>query len=220
MTWGWRRRRVDSFDKPWRTIEYVVVDLETTGLDLRRDSIVSYGAVIIRKGRMITAENRYGLVRPDSALSPKSVTIHTLRPVDLAYAPPLSVAVTALDGLITGRVLVAHAAWIEKAFLRRAYKANGKRLQCNIIDTAAMARAAGIAPVLQKGEPNLEHLAAQLGLPVLSPHHALGDAATTAQVFLALAAKLAALDYHTALDFIDLTTADLNLRRHNTSPRL
>ena len=38
-------------------------------------------------------------------------------------------------------------------------------------------------------EPSLELLARQLDLPVYAPHHALGDAVTTAAVFLALATK-------------------------------
>jgi DNA polymerase-3 subunit epsilon len=56
-------------------------------------------------------------------------------------------------------------------------------------------------------------LATELHLPVDSPHHALGDAITTARVFLALAARLARRGYETARDFVDLTTADSALRR-------
>ena len=207
------RRRVDPFNVPWRTVDYVVVDLETTGLDLRRDAIASYGATVIEDGRMIAARNVYGLVRPDCALSAKSITIHTLRPADVADAPPLSDAVEILDALLTDRVLVAHAAWIEQSFLSRAFRAHGKRLRCKVIDTAAMARAAGFVASHARGEPDLERLATQLGLPVDTPHHALGDAITTAQIFLALVARLAPGGYQTARALIDLTTADATARR-------
>jgi DNA polymerase-3 subunit epsilon len=207
------RRGEDPFAQPWRTVDYLVVDLETTGLDLRRDAIASYGATVIQNGRMIAAHNVYGLVRPDCALSHASITVHTLRPADLADAPPLSEAVDTLDALLADRVLIAHAAWIEQAFLARAFKAHGKRLRCKIIDTAAMARAAGFGTAQRGGEPNLERLATQLRLPVDSPHHALGDAITTAQVFLALAARLAPRGYETARSFIDLTAADSSRRR-------
>jgi DNA polymerase-3 subunit epsilon len=216
MTWRWRRRP-DSFDKHWRSIDYAVVDLETTGLNLRRDAIASYGAAIIHRGRIITAESTYGLVRPDCTMSPQSITIHALRPCDLAEAPPLSEAVRALDAVLTHRVLIAHAAWIERAFLTRAFRSQGKRLRCKIIDTAALARAAGTTAAHCRGEADLEGLAMELGLPVISPHHALGDAITTAEVFLALAARLSPLGYHTARDFIDLTTADRSLHMTGTS---
>ena len=71
-----------------------------------------------------------------------------------------------------------------------------------------MARAAHLGCVPRRGEPSLECLAEELRLPVLSPHHALGDARTTAQVFLALASRLDTRGYHRARDFVDLTTGD------------
>jgi DNA polymerase-3 subunit epsilon len=210
-----RRRRRSRIDlgRPWRNLDYLVVDLETTGLNLRRDAIASYGAVVIHDGRIITAADTYGLVRPSRAMSAESVTVHALRPADVADAPPLAEAVETLDGLLTDRILVAHAAWIEQSFLSRAFRRCGKKLRCNIIDTAAMARKANAAVAACRGEPNLERLAEELGLPVVSPHHALGDAITTAQVFLALASRLAQRGYATGRDFVDLTAGDGLLRR-------
>jgi DNA polymerase-3 subunit epsilon len=76
-----------------------------------------------------------------------------------------------------------------------------------------MSRAAHLKTANCRGELDLERLATELGLPVDSPHHALGDAITTAQVFLALSGRLASQGYHTARQFIDLTTGDAQLRR-------
>jgi DNA polymerase-3 subunit epsilon len=214
MTRWWRRSR-DShgLGRPWREIDYVVVDLETTGLNLRRDTIVSYGATVIHQGRMVAARNTYGLVRPECPMSAESITIHALRPTDLATAPPLSRAVDVLHDLINGRVLIAHAAWFETAFLTRAFEECGRRMQSRIIDTAAMARAASLQTASCRGEPDLESMATELHLPVDCPHYALGDAITTAQVFLALAGRLVPRGYETARDFIDLTAGDAQLPR-------
>lgn len=210
MTRWIRRRRPDAFDRPWRETDYAVVDLETTGLDLHHDAIASYGIAPIRGGRMLTAQNTYGLVRPDCRMSRESITVHALRPVDLDDAPPLAHAVDVLDCALADRVMIAHAAWIERAFLTRAFNRNGRTLSCRIIDTAAMARAADLGS--DRGEPDLEALATALRLPVVSPHHALGDAITTGYVFMSLAARLGQRGYHTARDFIDLTDADRRLR--------
>ena len=117
VTPRWRARREWPLSRPWRELEYVVVDVETTGLDLKRDAIASYGAVVIRDGRIVVAENTYGLVCPSCEMTAESITVHTLRRADVADAPPLSRAVQVLDTLLRGRVLVAHAAWIERAFL-------------------------------------------------------------------------------------------------------
>ena len=139
VTPRWLARREQSLARPWREVEYVVVDLETTGLDLKRDAIASYGAVVIRDGRIVVAENTYGLVCPTCEITAESITVHTLRRADVADAPPLSEAVSVLDTLLRGRVLVAHAAWIEQAFLTRAFAEHGTKLRSPIIDTAALA---------------------------------------------------------------------------------
>ena len=67
----------------------------------------------------------------------------------------------------------------------------GVRLPAPRIDTAGLCRAADVATWDGRGEPSLELVANTLGLPVYSPHHALGDALTTAVVFFALGHQLA-----------------------------
>lgn len=188
--------------RPWRQGRYCALDLETTGLDLRRDAIISVGAVLIDGGRVIAGSSLYRLVSGPLDPSPAAIAVHALRPADLAGAPPWEETVDDVLRMLTGRILVAHAAWVERAFLRRAFAIRGVREPTAVIDTAALARAAGVARAWPPGaagaagrgriraEPSLEALAAGLGLPAHEPHHALGDALTTAEVFLALAALL------------------------------
>jgi DNA polymerase-3 subunit epsilon len=177
-------------DRGWRQAEFVVLDFETTGLDLRRDEIVSYGAVLVRAGRVAVDSRVYGLVRPTRTISRAAAAVHGLVAADLRQAPGLDEAAEVLADLLTDRVLVAHAAWIEFAFLRRALGSQGIRLDGPVVDTAALSRAVGLTAPGTESEPRLESLAAGLGLPVHTPHHALGDALTTAGVFLALATRL------------------------------
>ena len=141
MKWPRRRRDEPDLTRAWRDIDYAVVDLETTGLDLHRDSIASYGVVLVEGGRILPRDT-YGLVRPSSPMTPEAITVHALLPADVADAPPVSHAVQVIESALADRVLVAHAAWVERSFLTRAFAATGRRLRCRIIDTAAMARAA------------------------------------------------------------------------------
>lgn len=175
---------------PWREAEFCVVDLETTGLDLRRDDVVSYGAVIVRHARIPCGEVVYRQVRPDRPISVAAMTVHGLRGADLADAPPIGDVLDELIELLAGRVPVAHAAWVERAFLDRALRPRGRRLGRTVLDTAALLRACRLAAPGAGHEPNLEAAAKRLGLPVHTPHHALGDAFTTAQLLLALATRL------------------------------
>jgi DNA polymerase III subunit epsilon len=193
-----RRRRCGPpqamLGRPWREAEFCVVDLETTGLDLRRDSIVSFGAVCVVGGRVQAGQAVYQVVRPEAQISVPAVRIHGLRPADLAGAPPAAAALPILAGLLDGRILVAHAAWIEQAFLSRALRPLGIRLAGPVIDTAALTRAAGLARGVPAGqEPALEATAVTAGLQPHEPHNALGDALTTAELLLVLASRLGAV---------------------------
>jgi DNA polymerase-3 subunit epsilon len=168
-----------------------VVDIETTGLDPARDAIVSVGVAEVELGR-ITSRTFYRAVRPTRPISEEAMRIHSLTSAELADAPPVDDVLGPLAAFLSGAVLVAHAAWFERAFLDRVLKPLGQRLPDDLVDTAALARRLELAPSSFEREPSLEALSRRLGLPVHTPHHALGDAMTTAQLLLAFATRLTA----------------------------
>ncbi|EMY36158.1 exonuclease [Arthrobacter crystallopoietes BAB-32] len=175
----------------WKEAEFCCLDFETTGLDPLRDNIIAYGAVPISAGRIIPSQGRYSLVNPGMAVSKESTMVHAIRQCDLEQAPSLDDCLNDIKELLAGRILVAHSAWVERGFLRRALSRRGLRLDVPILDTAALARACVDLPELPRGQDvSLEYVSALLDLPVHTPHHALGDAMTTAQLFIVLASRL------------------------------
>jgi DNA polymerase-3 subunit epsilon len=176
---------------PWREAEFCVIDLETTGLDAAVDEIISFAALQIAGGRLRLDDVRYQLIRPRHMPDAETIRIHGLRSGDLANAPTLSAALDGLLAALTGKVLVAHVASVEQAFVGAALREHGLRLSNPIIDTAALAAELQRRRRRPRSDPiDLTSLARSLGLPVHRPHHADGDALTTAQVFLALATHL------------------------------
>ena len=176
---------------PWRLARFVAVDLETTGLDPRSDEVLSFAAVPVEGGRILAGATVTGLVRPRSAPPASSIEIHGLRAADLAAAPRGREAFAPLAAALEGRILVAHAAWVERDFLRPRLRSLGFTLTRRIIDTGVLWRALRIAR--GDGDPgwcSLSVVAAGLQLPSHRPHVAEGDALTTAQAFLALATHL------------------------------
>jgi DNA polymerase-3 subunit epsilon len=176
---------------PWREAAWCAVDLELTGLDPRADEIISFGAIPIDGGRVRAGAAVAGLVRPAREASEASIRVHEIRPVDVAGAPALAEAIGPLVGAIDGRGLVVHTAEVERAFLGSALRAQGLRLRNPIVDTEVLGRLwlherdGGLRRRLA-----LSEIARELGLPADRPHTALGDALTTAQVFIALATHL------------------------------
>ena len=179
-----------SLNENWRNSNYCAIDLETTGLDLGADEIVAIGAAHIRQGRISAGENFYREVRPLGSPSVQSVRIHGLRASDLNEALTIKEVGPELIADIGGEVLIAHAAWMERSFLKRQVSPSIFPKSICIIDTAGLARALGYAREDGEHEPSLEFLARRLNLPVYAPHNALGDALTTGVVFLALATEL------------------------------
>ena len=174
----------------WREVNYCAIDLETTGLNFKSDEIISLGATPIESGRIITEANYYREVRPKHLLSPSSIRVHGIRTVDLENAPSVEAVLPEFAERLRGRVIIAHAAWVENAFLKDHMRSMRLDYSKRVIDTAALARSCEVVEVNLDYEPSLEYLAKTLKLPVYSPHHALGDALTTAVIFLALATEL------------------------------
>jgi len=89
MRWGGRSAAADGIDlrSGWREVSYCAIDVETTGLDLRRDSIVSIGSVGISAGRIVCRDSYYSLIRPACPISVASMRIHCLRPVPASRRP-------------------------------------------------------------------------------------------------------------------------------------
>lgn len=176
--------------RPWTSVPWAVLDLETTGLNAKVDSIISVGLVPIDDAAADVGTSYYSLVRPETPLNPASIEVHGLRPADLREAPTCDAVAHALAEQVGDRLLVAHAAWVETGFLGALKEHTGIALPMPVVDTAGLCRRAGVVGAQPAHEPSLELAARRLGLPVYSPHHALGDALTTAVVFMALAHRL------------------------------
>ena len=189
---------------PWRSVEYVALDFETTGLNPRVDHVVSFGTAPVRGGRVVLDTARYAEAAPPSWPSHGSVRIHQLRPADLATAPPVSEASRLLAEALDGRVLLCWAADVEAAFLDTLFGGGPRRWLRRSIDVLQMTmRFEGRGS--RNPDLRLASVAERYGVPVDRPHHALGDALMTAQLFLVMATKLEPLGYGKAGRLLRLT---------------
>jgi DNA polymerase III subunit epsilon len=183
--------RAGRMKTPWRHASWRVVDVETTGLDPRTDEVISFAVVPIEGGRIVSGAHTSGLVRPRRTPSPDSIKMHGLRAADLANAPAPATAAPRFAAALAGGLIVVHYGRIERTFLAPMLAGVGRRYPRHVADTEILGR----LWLLGRGIPTppilpLSRLAGELGLPVHRPHDALGDALTTAQVFLALASHL------------------------------
>jgi len=189
----------------WRDADFVALDFETTGLDPGSDHVVSFGAVPVRGGRVVLAGARYVEVAPPSWPSHRSVPIHQLRPADLAAAPPMSEAREQLGDMLARRYLVCWAAGVEAGFLDALFGGGSRRWLRRTVDVLPMTTSLEHIERWDRADLRLASVAGRYGVPVDRPHHALGDALMTAQLFLVIGSKLESLGYKRVRDLLRLT---------------
>jgi DNA polymerase-3 subunit epsilon len=185
--------------RPWIEAEFASLDFETTGLDPRRDAVVSFGVVPVRRGRVILAESVYREVAPAVPLTATSIVIHGIRPIDLRGAPAIAEARSELHAALDGRYVLAWAAEVEADFLATVFSRRPANWLRRIVDVLRLAVLADRidGSVRLSGDYALAAAAQRYGVPMERPHHALDDALTTAQLFLVLATRLSKYGYGT-----------------------
>lgn len=188
------RRDTPTLDTSWEAVEFLAVDLETTGLDPAADSIVSIGWVPIINGGVVLAQARHHLVRPARPMPEHSAVLHGILDDTAQAAPPLAEILPAFLLALKGRIPVAHHAAAERGFLNAACQAlYGAPLVVPYVDTLALEgrllHRRGDTPA-----PGALRLAAcrdRYGLPRYRAHDAVVDALACAELLLAQIAYMA-----------------------------
>jgi DNA polymerase-3 subunit epsilon len=188
----WASRR--AFD----AIEFVIVDVETTGWSPQEAGITEIGAVRMSGGQ-IRAEFST-LVNPGQAIPPDIVALTGISDAMVAPAPPAAEALASFLDFAQGAVLTAHNAPFDVSFLAAAGAGSGLPgpagpvldthvLDTVVLDTVALARRLLATGGLAADDvPNckLSTLAGYFGAPPGPQHRALADARATATVLAGL----------------------------------
>jgi DNA polymerase-3 subunit epsilon len=181
------------FDPPPAN-EWVALDCETTGLNVRTDEIISIGAVRIVGNRIMTSERLELLVRPERGISSESVRIHRLRERDVAHGLPIGEAIKRLMHFIGSRPLVGYYLEFDLAMLNRAiWPLLGQGLPQAKIEVSALYydyKFRQLPAYQQQGNADIDlrfaTLMQDLGLPRREAHDALNDAVMAALAFIKL----------------------------------
>lgn len=157
---------------------FVVLDLETTGLDAELEGILEVAAVRLEGDR--PAAVFHSLVRPEVPISPSSYAVHGIDEGMVASAPAIDALLPELLAFFGDDPLVAHNAGFDLAFLNRALVRAGRTPLANVVvDTLELARE--VFPEARSHK--LEALCKLLGHPASDFHRALDDARHLAAVF-------------------------------------
>lgn len=182
-----------------REQRWVVVDLETTGLNLNKDLVLSIGAVVIDDGAIdFSQQFERTLQRIDHKLSP-SVLIHGLGPSAIAAgSDPVEALLDFMEFVGDSPLLAFHAPF-DQHMLGRALKDSlGYRMQHPFLDVADMAPL--LCPQAHIREAGLDDWIEHFKLQVGERHHASADALATAELALILFSRARQQQIHSPLN--------------------
>jgi DNA polymerase III subunit epsilon len=165
------------------------IDLETDGLNARADSILEFGIVGMTLSGIDLSTARRLRISPKSALRAESVVIHRITDDALATAADEAAVLADILPFLAGRVLVAHFAQIEAAFLESAcWRVYGAPFVAPFICTMQLERR-WFAAAQRANGLRLGHLRASYNLPQYSAHDGLIDAIACGEMLLAQLAR-------------------------------
>jgi len=169
--------------------EVVSIDCETTGLDPRRDEIISVAAIKIRGDRILASETFQAVVRPRVAIGEAAIKVHGLREIDVCNARPMSEILPDLLHFIGGRPLVGYYIDFDIAMLNNhVAEFIGIHLPNPRIEVSGIYydRKYGDAPPGTQVDLTFANILRDLNLPLFNQHDAYSDALMTAMIYVGL----------------------------------
>jgi CBS domain-containing protein len=172
---------------PLISLDAVVLDTETTGLDPRKARVLEAAALRIVAGRIETRGAFQSYVNPREPIPAFLTAVHGIDDAKVAQAPVFEAMWPKLNDYIGSAVVVGHSLGFDLAILQQECRRAGIFW--------APPRALDTQHLVQLIDPrragnSLEELATWLGVTIEKRHSALGDVITTAGVFQAMLPKL------------------------------
>ena len=166
----------------------VVVDTETSGLDVRRDRLLAIGAVVVVAGRLQLGEGYEVTLHNPQPSSRDNILVHGISPDAQTTGVPADEALMGFLELARSDVLVAFHAGFDRAVLARALREHlGVSLPNPWLDAARLAPV--LAPDAGLSNRSLDEWLAYFRVRAHARHRAVYDALATAELLLILLAR-------------------------------
>src|SRR5574344_2351178 len=183
-----KSKRFESLFETPPPNEYVSLDCETTGLNPKKDEILSIGAVLIKDNKILMRKTFNIYLKPSKSINIESIKVHHLREIDLENAIEPNEAIYKLLEFIGSRPIVGYYIDFDATIISK-YTKNllGIKLPNEKIEVSS------IYYDTKKSKDNygfidlkFDTIMKNLNIPTLGKHDALNDAIMTAMIFLKL----------------------------------
>ena len=190
---SWNKRSLKDESYAWLFDSYegdevVVFDTETTGLNTKKDAVLSIGAVKVKGDRILTSESFEVFLKPECEISVESIKIHHIRPCDLEHALEPQEGAKKFLEFIGKRPLVGYYLEFDMAMMNRLIKPwLGVNLPNKQIEVSGLYFDKKIELIPQGNiDLRFDTILRTLNIPRMGQHNALNDAIMTAMVYIKL----------------------------------
>jgi DNA polymerase-3 subunit epsilon len=185
---AWRALPAIADDAPLAHARFVVLDVETGGLNPRRDALLSIGAVVVEGRRVAPRYTFSAVLHNPNPSARENILVHGLTPTMQAQGEPPEQALSEYLSFIGNSPCVAFHADFDRTALERALRARlGVRAGNPWIDLARLAPA--LVPQAHLARASLDEWLAYFRLQAHVRHNAVHDAQVAAELLLILLAR-------------------------------
>jgi DNA polymerase-3 subunit epsilon len=189
---------------------YVVMDTELTGLNYKKDSIVSIGGIKMAGSRIELGETFYRVVKPQTAFTSESIVVHGITPSDVEQKPSIDSVLMEFVDFCKGCIIVGHFLFLDLMFINREMKRLTDQPFANpAVDTFKIhewiRNINGNFSIHYNGvaeDKDLFSMAKKYQIQIVETHNALMDAFIAAQLFQRFLRYLPELGVKTIKDLL------------------
>ncbi len=171
--------------------EFIVFDIETTGLSFKNDRITEIGAVKVKNGKIVDSIN--WLINPQMEIPQNIQELTGITNEMVKNAPVLDSIIQEIKSYFGEHPIVAHNASFDYTFMRNAFENIDETIENTVIDTVEMAKI--IFPEFKRY--NLKSLCKRLKISLENHHRASDDARATAEILISMLKKYESDDLRT-----------------------
>ncbi len=188
--------------------EFIVFDIETTGLSAAKERITEIGAVRLKNGEVLESFDTF--VNPEMPIPAKITELTGISDEMVKDAPHEQEALEQFYAFCgEARVLVAHNAGFDTGFIQTAAARCGMEYPFTSIDTVPISRA--LYPTLKNHK--LDTVANYLKLPPFNHHRACDDAKVLADIFIHLIQDMKEMRGITAVEGINSLLSGIDTKK-------